>query len=279
MSEQDDEHLSIFSLENRANIPVYPLDVFTPTKQGEAEIHGHATKLPPEALELLVLMDGKASVGDLEFKAPHIAPEALRNVLRSLLAGGLIRAATIAESEGLDFSAYFDEPRAEASAGTKASAEREAASGTPLLEKEGYYVSIARTAVQPHPAAAGAKRTALVVEDDPDVAALVERLLAAEGFDVAKVMFRAEVLERLRKTPSPDVVVLDVILPDINGFDLLKAIKQHPKLKAVPVIMLTAQATREAVMRGLVGGADGYITKPFERDALRDGVKAVLGIG
>jgi DNA-binding response OmpR family regulator len=65
----------------------------------------------------------------------------------------------------------------------------------------------------------------------------------------------------------------------VNGFDILQRLKAHPALKAVPVIMLTADAARESVMRGLASGADGYITKPFERAILLDGVKAVLGIG
>ena len=90
---------------------------------------------------------------------------------------------------------------------------------------------------------------------------------------------REQVLAGLRKLPLPDVIILDVMLPDANGFDILQRLKAHPALKAVPVIMLTADAARESVMRGLAGGADGYITKPFERAMLLDGVKAVLGIG
>jgi DNA-binding response OmpR family regulator len=74
-------------------------------------------------------------------------------------------------------------------------------------------------------------------------------------------------------------MILDVVLPDVNGFDVLQKMKTHPALKAVPVIMLTAEAKRESVMRGLVGGADGYITKPFEKAVLIAGVKAVLGLG
>jgi DNA-binding response OmpR family regulator len=70
-----------------------------------------------------------------------------------------------------------------------------------------------------------------------------------------------------------------VHLPDANGFDLLVKMRQHPVLKHMPVIMFTAEATREAVLRGLQGGADGYITKPFEPDQLIAAAKAVLGIG
>ena len=277
----NDDIVSVFSSENRANIPVYPLDVYVLTDRGSAQIRGGATRLPAEALELLVLMDGKATVGDLEQKAPHIPSETLRNLVRSLVSGSLVRAATIAETDGLDFSAFFNAAAApaEQSPGTTASADREAEGGTPQLAREGYYVSIARRAVKARSPQGGARLAAFVVEDDPDVSKLVARLLEGEGFDVAIAATRDEVVARLRKAPVPDVVILDVMLPDVNGFDILQRLKTHPALKAVPVIMLTAEAKRESVMRGLAGGADGYITKPFERAVLLDGVKAVLGIG
>ena len=82
----------------------------------------------------------------------------------------------------------------------------------------------------------------------------------------------------MRQQPPPDLILLDVQLPDANGFDILAKMRQHPVLKSMPVIMLTAEATREAVLRGLQGGADGYVTKPFEPDMLITAVKAVLGL-
>lgn len=74
------------------------------------------------------------------------------------------------------------------------------------------------------------------------------------------------------------MVLLDVHLPDANGFDVLARIRQHAQLKLMPVIMLTAMASRDDVLRGLVAGANGYITKPYEREALLTGIKAVLGL-
>jgi DNA-binding response OmpR family regulator len=76
----------------------------------------------------------------------------------------------------------------------------------------------------------------------------------------------------------PDLVLLDVSLPDADGFDILARMRQHPVLRAVPVIMVTAAATREAVLRGIQGGADGYVTKPFQIHPLVRAVKEVLGL-
>lgn len=274
------QRIEVFSGENRANIPVYPMDVFVPTDAGEAQLRGSPTRLPPEAIETLVLLDGKTTVGDLEQQLPQASSAGVRDTLRSLVAAGLARPATLSEAEGLDFSAHFaaldgiSAPEGPA----KASAEREADHGAPALERQGFYVSIARQAVRTRTLVPGETRPALVVEDDPDVASLVGRTLAKDGFAVSIAENRAAIVTRLRNPPIPEVVILDITLPDANGFDVLGQMKKHPALKHVPVIMLTADAKRESIVRGLAGGADGYITKPFEPASLAAGVKAVLGI-
>lgn len=276
----NDEIVSLFSSENRANLPVYPLDVFVLTDRGTAQIRGGATSLPHEALELLVLMDGKATIGDLEQQLPGIPSEALRNIVRSLISGGLVRAPTISETDGLDFSAFFAAAGGgeETLVNVDASAAREAETGTPHLARTGYYVSIARKAVKAGSPRSGGKWIALVIEDDPDMAALVRRLLESADFAVRAAADRDQTVAALRESPLPDVVILDVTLPGVNGFDILKRMKAHPALKIIPVIMLTAEAKRESVVKGLGGGADGYITKPFEHAVLLDGIRAVLGI-
>ena len=273
---------SVFSAENRLEVPIYPLDIYILTDEGSGEIHAGATRLPAEALEVLVMLDGKRTVGDLEQAIPHVQPADLRNVVRSLLAAKLVRARTLAETGDVDvdFDAFFkaaggNEPT---SPGAEKSADREAVYGAPDLERNGYYVSIARQAVKARERAAGAKVQALIIEDDPDMAALIERLLERDTFEVSVCAKRDEVLARLRQKPSPDVIMLDVQLPDVNGFELLQKLKAHPQLKLMPVIIVTADAKPESVMRGLALGADGYVTKPFDHKTLVKGVKAVLGI-
>ena len=99
-----------------------------------------------------------------------------------------------------------------------------------------------------------------------------------DSFTVAVCAKREEVLARLRQKPSPDLLMLDLQLPELNGFDLLQKLKVHPQLKLMPVVIVTADAKPESVMRGLALGADGYITKPFDHNTLVRGVKAVLGL-
>ena len=270
----------IFSADVRANIPIYPQDVFALTDRGTAEIQRGTTDLPPEALVIMVAMDGKATIGDIEQKALQIPPENLRNLVRSLLASGFVRPATIEETEGLDFSAFFAAAQESGapSEGARASATQEAVTGHPQLKRDGYYVSIARKAVRAKQPASGARLSILVVEDEPVMAMLVVRILQDQGFDADTAANRDEIRARLRRLPMPDAVILDVTLVDINGFDVLNSLKKHAVLKTVPVIMLTADARRGSVMRGLAGGADGYITKPFAPKILIEGVKAILGL-
>ena len=99
--------VDVFSAENREVLPIYPLDVFRTTEKGETEIQSGATTLTAEMLELLVAVDGKANVGDLEQQLQHLKPEVLRNVLRALMSEGCIRQPTVEEEMGLDLTSFF----------------------------------------------------------------------------------------------------------------------------------------------------------------------------
>ena len=280
---QFENRASVFSAENRLEVPIYPLDRYLLTDAGKDEIHGGSTQLPAEALEVLVMLDGKKTVADLEQAMPQIPPAQLRELLRSLLAAKLVRSHALDEMSGelgVDFDAFFkaaggSEPSSPA---VEKSADQEAISGAPELERTGYYVTIARQAVRARAPAEGGKLQALVVEDDPDICALVQRLLERDAFAVTSCSRRDEVLARLRKAPPPDVLMLDVQLPDLDGFELLQKLKTHPQLKLMPVIVVTADAKPESVVRGLALGADGYVTKPVDHATLVRGVKAVLGL-
>jgi DNA-binding response OmpR family regulator len=148
----------------------------------------------------------------------------------------------------------------------------------PALESNGYYVSIAHRSAGARRLGPGEKHTVLLIDDDPDFCALVERLLSNAGFGMRIARDRDAIVAELRKAPLPDLVLLDVNLPGTNGFEILAKMKQVPALRTTPVIMTTAEANRASVMKGLVGGADGHITKPFRDENLLKGVRTVLGL-
>jgi CheY-like chemotaxis protein len=259
-----------------SEVTVYDADVFALTDKGSEELQGGLTRLPSIALELLVALDGKLSFAEAAGRDKARSVEEMRRTAQMLLKGGYIRPATVAEEMNIDFSYFFnaDAPAAEPSD----EHHEEADKGTAALKLDGYYVSIARKAAAPVPPVNGAVYSVLVVEDNVELQGNLKRLLRLEGFEVRQALDRDEILGQLRMSPLPDVILLDVNLPGANGFDVLARIRQHPQLKGMPVIMFTALASRDNVVRGLVGGANGYITKPYEREALLSGIKAVLGL-
>ncbi len=252
-------------------------DVYALTDKGDHELHRTGTSLSPTELELLVLIDGRASVADVTRNAPGIAPQAVHAALDRLVRGGFLAPKGQAHPDAIDAGDFF-ESKVQLRAGDATTAHAEAEQTHSALQQQGYCVRISRRARTMRPAGAERKTTVLAVDDDPDIGKLLRTYLGLEGFVARVAANRAEIVAALRQPPVPDLVLLDVMLPDADGFEVLARMRQHPALKSVPVIMLTAKATREAVLRGLHGGADGYVTKPFMIDSLMQAVRVVLGL-
>jgi len=242
--------------------------VYQLTPKGKAELGSGATTLARDELDLLVRIDGTLSMRQIKAQVPMLADSAFSATFGRLIDMGLV---AIVEFD--PFATQFQFPTSHANF-----SDADAESGVASLKRSGYFVSIARSRWPARSLGAGEQRTAVVVEDDPMLAKFIETYLSLDGFSVRVAGNRAEVLAELRALPVPDLVLLDVMLPDTNGFDILLRMRQHPKLKDVPIIMLTGKATREDVLKGLEGDADGYVTKPFEAGVLMHAVNTVLGI-
>jgi len=115
----------------------------------------------------------------------------------------------------------------------------------------------------------------LVVDDEPDIVALVAYHLAKAGFRVATATDGAEAIKEARKH-HPSLVVLDLMLPGMSGFDVLEAIRRDPETTGIAVLMLTARKDEPDRIKGLSLGADDYLTKPFSPAELVLRVKAIL---
>jgi len=119
----------------------------------------------------------------------------------------------------------------------------------------------------------------VIVEDDAVIRAVLEMALQADGFTKVSSSARGdEGLDAIRRI-KPDLVLLDVMLPGLDGFSVCKRIRETPALSATRVIMLTARTQNEDIIRGLECGADDYVTKPFDRKVLLARIKAVLRRG
>jgi DNA-binding response OmpR family regulator len=117
--------------------------------------------------------------------------------------------------------------------------------------------------------------TVLVVEDDPVILRLLEVNFTMEGFEVLSAADGREALERAR-VDRPDIVVSDIMMPNMNGFELLEAMRADPDVAGIPIILLSAKAQTDDVRAGLDAGADDYITKPFEPLELVERVTKLL---
>jgi phosphate regulon transcriptional regulator PhoB len=115
----------------------------------------------------------------------------------------------------------------------------------------------------------------LVVDDEPDLVELVSYNLKKEGFKVFTAPDGEDALEKVRKGPF-DLIILDLMLPGIQGVELCRMLRGNPKTEAIPIIMLTAKGEVSDKIRGLETGADDYMTKPFSPKELVARVQAIL---
>lgn len=120
-----------------------------------------------------------------------------------------------------------------------------------------------------------AAKKILVVDDEPNIALSLEFLMKKAGFAVEVARDGREALERLERDP-PDLVLLDVMIPEIDGFELCEHIRSRPEWRHIKVVMLTARGQESERSRGLALGADAYVTKPFSTRDLVERIKAML---
>jgi two-component system, OmpR family, alkaline phosphatase synthesis response regulator PhoP len=115
----------------------------------------------------------------------------------------------------------------------------------------------------------------LAVDDEPNIIRLIEVNLTRHGYQVETANNGVQALEKIRAS-RPDLVVSDVMMPEMDGFELLSSIRRDPALESLPVIMLTAKAGDKDVLGGYSRGADMYLTKPFNPAELLAFVKRIL---
>jgi DNA-binding response OmpR family regulator len=118
----------------------------------------------------------------------------------------------------------------------------------------------------------------LVVEDEQDVAEMIRYNISREGYDVAVVKTGADALDRAREL-RPDVILLDIMIPQLNGWEVCRRLKQESRTRAIPVIMVTGRVEEGDKILGFEMGADDYITKPFSPRELVARIRAVVRRG
>ncbi|MES3020948.1 MAG: response regulator [Pseudomonadota bacterium] len=270
--------------------------IYTKTAKGVLELKAGAKSLSGPVAAMLNRIDGRSSVAGLLLGRSETERGVSQKALATLEAQQLIKVFTRAappkelelelEPSALEMtdehtaheSASLPLPEiAELSAEEGVLAWAEARRGARTLVQTGFYTTGTRMAGMLR---AGDESLTLgqllIVEDDEAISELMQAYLTRRGYTVRAVADGKQALDILDRLPIPDLVLLDVNLPYVNGFDILAYMRNHSLLKQIPAIMVTAQVSDADVLRGLKGGADGYVFKPFEWPVLNDCIKRVL---
>ena len=120
-----------------------------------------------------------------------------------------------------------------------------------------------------------ARKRILIADDEPDIRTLLVSILKSGNYDVITASDGAEALMAI-KTSHPDVVILDIMMPKLDGMQVLQKVREDAEISSIPVIMLTAKASDKDILSGYKYGANYYIPKPFEISDILKGVRIVL---
>ncbi len=120
------------------------------------------------------------------------------------------------------------------------------------------------------------EKTILIIEDEPDAAELFAEMMRVSGFNVLKITSSASAFVMLADK-QPDLVVLDIMMPDVSGLEVLQYMRSDPTLERTPVVIVSAKSSPSDVKAGLDAGATAYLVKPVGFLELKDAVRRALG--
>lgn len=242
------------------------------TEAGRRAWETEDLSVPEDYRRILWLMDfhGKeAVVGELLRRYPAKVLDEWLGEMEHL---GLIEAAT----DGSDRSAFSARTADRTGNMDQAAVKRSHQAASEHLTHTGAYIAADRLSGRPPQQKRPEDCVVLIVEDDPDQLALAELRVGMAGYKVRVATTVNAFLLSMLDDGAPDLLLLDVFLPDGNGFDLLMKLRRHPVLGSLPIVMLTTENKPEYVGKGLLLGADGYIIKPYTKNIIADVIRRVL---
>ncbi len=123
-----------------------------------------------------------------------------------------------------------------------------------------------------------ARKRILVIDDEPDLVDMVKSFLQKKGYSIITAYDGKEALQMIR-TEKPDLIVLDLMLPKMDGYRICRMVKFDEKLKHIPIVIISVRASDADKKMGREVGADDYITKPFDFKVLHSSIKGLIGPG
>jgi CheY-like chemotaxis protein len=247
--------------------PVYRL-----TDTGRNAWESQDIAVPADYRRLLWLMDFHGHVGLMRELVSTYPRHILDEWLAEMEELGLIEQVAAGHEVEHDFALPKDSTLGLDHPGLREEARQAAAA----LSRTGAFVAQDRLRYRKSSSKAAADTVVLIVEDDPDQLALADLRMTMAGYQVRVASSANGFLQSMFDEGAPDLLLLDVMLPDGDGFDILTRMRRHKVLSDLPIVMLTAKNEPEAIGKGLALGADGYVIKPYTKNILADVVRKVL---
>lgn len=246
---------------------------------GQQALNGTDGPHPLEYQRILALVDQDTHSDVVRGCLRQFPDTLLADWLAEMEELGYLRSTAADSTQSLDFTDLFKAAQAAAAplaAQDRKRIEHQAGQASAALEDRGVFLAQDRIRNREPLGKAASEISVLVVEDDPDQAAIADLRVSMAGYQVRLAANLKELRDELGAGRLPDILLLDIRLPDGDGFEILAALRRHPKLALLPVVMLTAVTGKENVRRGLELGADGYITKPYSKKIVVEAIRDVL---
>jgi len=253
--------------------------IFRRTDAGNDVLKSDDAAVPSDYRRLLKLINQDTHLDVVRGCLRQYPDRLIEEWLIELVELGYLDHAEPADPLDLDFTAYFAKgpaAKAEVLAEDAGKLEREAKAAGSALSRAGAFFHEERLKNRAPSPKKPEDTVVLIVEDDPDQMALADLRVSMAGYRVRIARSAAQLLEELKKDASLDILLLDVMLPDGNGFDILSKFRRHPNFALMPIVMLTSQDKVADIKKGLSLGADGYVTKPYSKSILINAVSKVL---
>lgn len=243
------------------------------TEAGKAAALDHS--VPADYRRILELVVADTHFDVVRGALRHFPDKLIGAWLSELEEIGYLEVVPGEEDFDLDFTKILAKPATPATGEDAKRIASESKSAAEALASAGAWISESRLRNRQAADKAPADTVVLIVEDDPDQLALADLRVSMAGYSVRAATNAKELLEDLRAKPMPDLLLLDVMLPDGNGFDILAKLRKHPKFALLTVALLTAKDERREIAKGLALGADAYITKPYSKNILVDTIERI----